>query len=95
MNLVWFLDDCANRTLFSYSGSMPQCKESKVLPVIQYILSLFHKKYEFMWKHDGCIEMQMIHTDPKLLDSIGRSLYHKQSMDLHRIAIGVKVKSAN
>ena len=63
--------------------------------MIQYIPSLFQLNNEFMWKHDGCIEMQMIHTDLKLLDSIGRSLYHKQSMDWHRIAIGVKVKSAN
>jgi hypothetical protein len=81
MNLVWFLDDCANRTLFTYSGSMPQSKESKVLPVIHYILSLFHINYEFMSKHDVYIEIQMIHTDLKLSDFIGQSLYHKQSMD--------------
>jgi hypothetical protein len=66
-NVVWFLDDYANRTLFSDNGSIAQSKESKVLPVIQYILSLFHTNYEFMWKHDRCIEMQMIHMDLKIV----------------------------
>ena len=48
MNLVWFLDDCAKRILFSDNGSVTQSKESKVLPVIQHILSLFDTNYEFM-----------------------------------------------
>ena len=31
-----------------------------------------------------------IHTDLNVSDPIGRSLYHKHSMNKHRIAIGVK-----
>ena len=72
---------------------MPQSKEPKVLPMIQYILSLFHINYEFSESIIDALKCKWYTRIWKLSYSIGRSLYHKQSMVWHWIAIGVKVKS--
>ena len=50
------------------SGSITQSKESKGSTSDSiYIQSRFHTNYEFLWKHDRCIEMQMIHIDLKIV----------------------------
>ena len=80
MNLVWFQEELCQWNTIVNSNSIAQYKESKVLPVIQFIQNQFHTNYEF------CESMKMhgyakLHTDLNMSDLIGRSLYHKQSMN--------------
>ena len=83
MNLVWFQEELCQWNTIVNSNSIAQSKESKVLPVIQFIQSQFHTNYEF------CESMKMhgyakLHTDLNFVRSVGRSLYHKAKHNLHR-----------